>query len=63
MHALILASTSPYRRILLERFDLDFETVAPDVGEDPVEGELPAERASRLSLAKAQEVAERMEPA
>ena len=59
MHSLILASTSPYRRLLLERFDLDFETVAPEVHEEHLDGESPAERASRLSLAKALEVAER----
>lgn len=59
MHALILASTSSYRRVLLERFGLDFETVAPEVDEAPLEGESPADRASRLSLAKALNVAER----
>jgi len=59
MHSLILASTSPYRRTLLERFDLDFETVAPEVTEGHVEGELPIDRAARLSLAKALAVAER----
>ena len=59
MHSLILASTSPYRRVLLERFDLDFETVAPAVPEKHLDGESPAERAARLSLAKALEVAER----
>ncbi len=59
MHSLILASTSPYRRVLLERFDLDFETVAPAIPEEHLDGESPAERAARLSLAKALEVAER----
>jgi septum formation protein len=59
MHSLILASTSAYRRVLLERFDLDFETVAPEVDEKHLDGESPVERASRLSLAKALDVAER----
>ncbi len=59
MHSLILASTSPYRRVLLERLDIPFETVRPEVGEEPLEGELPMDRASRLSIAKAQEVASR----
>ncbi len=59
MHALILASTSPYRRQLLERFDIDFETVAPEVSEEHVDGELPVDRAARLALAKALAVAER----
>jgi septum formation protein len=59
MHSLILASTSAYRRALLDRFDLDFETVAPQVSEAPMSGESPQDRASRLSLAKALHVAER----
>jgi len=53
MHTLILASTSPYRRQLLERFDLEFETVAPEVTEGHLDGELPVDRAARLSIAKA----------
>lgn len=59
MHALILASTSPYRRQLLERFDIDFETVAPEVTEEHVDGELPVDRSARLALAKALAVADR----
>jgi septum formation protein len=59
MHALILASTSAYRRQLLERFELEFETVAPEVAEEHIDGELPVDRAARLSLAKALAVAER----
>ena len=59
MHSLILASTSPYRRELLERLDIPFETVRPEVGEDHLEGESPTDRALRLSLAKASAVAAR----
>lgn len=59
MHALILASTSPYRRQLLERFDIEFETVAPEVTEEHVDNELPVDRAARLSVAKALAVADR----
>ena len=59
MHSLILASTSPYRRMLLERLDIAFETVHPEVTEGHLDGELPMDRASRLSLAKAQEVSSR----
>lgn len=59
MHALILASTSPYRRQLLERFDIDFETVAPEITEEHLDGELPVDRAARLALAKALAVADR----
>lgn len=54
---LILASTSRYRRELLERLRLPFEVVAPDVDETPQPGEAPAPLAERLAMAKAQAVA------
>ena len=54
---LILASTSPYRRELLQRLRLPFATVAPEVDEAPVPGEAPAALAQRLALAKAAAVA------
>lgn len=56
---LILASTSRYRRELLERLRLPFEVCAPDVDESPLPGEAPATLARRLALAKANAVAER----
>jgi len=55
--ALILASTSRYRRELLERLRLPFEVRSPDVDETPRPGETPAELAQRLALAKAHAVA------
>ena len=55
--ALILASTSPYRRALLERFGFLFETVDPGADETPLPGESPTALAMRLALAKAQAVA------
>ncbi|MBK8530115.1 MAG: septum formation inhibitor Maf [Rubrivivax sp.] len=57
--ALILASTSRYRRELLLRLRLPFEVVAPAVDETPLAGEAPADLAKRLALAKAREVARR----
>lgn len=54
---LILASTSPHRRMLLERLGLPFEALAPQVEETVLEGELPAARALRLARAKAAAVA------
>jgi septum formation protein len=54
---LILASTSRYRRELLERLRWPFEAVAPGVDETPQPGETPAALARRLALAKAQAVA------
>jgi septum formation protein len=59
MNPLILASTSTYRRMLLERFGLPFETVRPEVAEDHIAGESPSERALRLAVAKAEAVAAR----
>ena len=56
--ALILASTSRYRRELLERLRLSFTAVAPHVDETALPGEAPAALAQRLALAKAQAVAQ-----
>ena len=56
---LILGSTSLYRRELLGRLRLPFETVAPNVDETPITHELPRDLATRLALAKAREVARR----
>jgi septum formation protein len=55
--SLILASTSRYRRELLERLRLPFECVSPGVDETPLAGEPPAALAQRLAWAKAQAVA------
>jgi septum formation protein len=54
---LILASTSRYRRELLQRLRLPFEVVAPLTDETPLPAETPAALALRLALAKAQAVA------
>jgi len=61
MPRLILASTSPYRRALLERLGLPFECVAPGVDEEPVQalGLDPEELGPRLARAKAEAVASR----
>ena len=55
--ALVLGSTSRYRRELLQRLKLPFEVAAPDVDETPKAGEAPATLARRLALAKAHAVA------
>jgi septum formation protein len=59
MNALILASTSRYRRELLARLGLPFEAVSPEVDETPRPGESPAGLATRLADAKAEAVAQR----
>lgn len=62
MPRLILASTSIYRRELLERLRLPFDTARPEVDESPCPGESPTALAERLAIAKAGVIAER-EPA
>jgi len=59
MPPLILASTSPYRRMLLERLGVPFSVEGPGVSEATVAGESPVQRARRLAEAKAQAVAMR----
>ncbi len=54
---LILASTSPYRRLLLERLGLAFDCAAPGIDETPLAQEPPLRLARRLAQAKAAAVA------
>lgn len=56
---LILASTSRYRAMLLERLQIPFETAAPDIDESALDGEHPAQTAERLSAEKARIIAAR----
>jgi septum formation protein len=56
---LILASTSLYRRALLERLGVDFEAVSPGVSETHRPGESAHDRALRLAIEKARAVAGR----
>ena len=54
---LILGSTSRYRKELLNRLRIPFETASPDVDETPNSNESPKDLALRLALAKARAVA------
>lgn len=54
---IVLASTSAYRRVLLERLGIAFEVVAPGIDERPAPGEMPGALAMRLAEAKAAAVA------
>ncbi len=56
---LVLASSSPARRHLMERLKLPFETISPDVDETPLPEETPEALVLRLSEAKAHAVADR----
>ena len=57
--SLVLASSSRYRRELLERLGLPFTAVSPQVDEGPLAGEIPADTALRLAEAKVRSVAAR----
>jgi len=54
---IVLASTSQYRRDLLERFLDHYETISPDVDESNGEGLEPADLARHLARKKAEAVA------
>ncbi|MBT8116612.1 MAG: septum formation inhibitor Maf [Gammaproteobacteria bacterium] len=52
----VLASSSPYRRELLDRLGLDYSTVSPDIDESVLPGETPAALVERLAEQKARAV-------
>jgi len=56
---LLLASSSPYRRELLERLGLPFTCASPDIDESPYQGETGEALATRLAESKARELADR----
>jgi septum formation protein len=53
LRRIVLGSTSRYRAELLGRLGLDFEASAPGTIEHVIAGEVPADRARRLAIAKA----------
>ncbi len=55
---LILASSSPYRKELLQRLLLDFEVFSPDIDESQLADEHPKQTALRLAQLKAKKIAE-----
>ncbi|MHB8741735.1 MAG: Maf family protein [Sulfuricaulis sp.] len=54
---LILASSSPFRRELLERLHIPFDVAVPDVDETPHPGETPSALVKRLAIEKARKIA------
>ena len=56
MSKLILASSSVYRRMLLERLRLPFDVESPEIDETPMSGESPENTALRLAREKAKKV-------
>ncbi|MDX1557457.1 MAG: Maf family nucleotide pyrophosphatase [Marinobacter sp.] len=56
---ILLASSSPYRKTLLERLDLPFICASPDIDESPQPGESGESLATRLAENKARALADR----
>ena len=54
--SIILASSSPYRKMLLERLPLDFTVISPSIEETPLPDEPPASLVARLAREKARAV-------
>ncbi|MCJ1884454.1 Maf family nucleotide pyrophosphatase [Pseudomonas sp. LA21] len=59
MLPLILASSSPYRRELLQRLRLPFECASPDIDESPLPDESAKQLVRRLAESKARALAQR----
>lgn len=59
MARLVLGSSSPYRKALLEKLDLSFDCDSPDIDETPLKNEHPKDMVARLAKAKANAIAER----
>lgn len=53
MQQLILASSSPYRRAILDKLKLNFEANSPDIDESQLENESAQDYVARLALSKA----------
>lgn len=57
---LILGSSSRYRKALLERLNLPFECISPDIDEAPLEKEAPKALVERLAKEKAKAIFEQI---
>lgn len=59
MTHLVLGSSSPYRKALLEKLDLNFDCDSPNIDETPLKDERPQDMVARLAKQKAQAIAVR----
>lgn len=57
MKTVVLATTSPYRKAILEKLGIEFTCAAPDIDETPAAGEIPEQLVARLAEQKAKAVA------
>ena len=60
---IILSSTSPFRKALLERLQINFSCESPNIDEAPLENETVEDMVVRLAIAKAQEVSNKYDNA
>jgi MAF protein len=56
---IVLASTSPFRKALLERLCIDFVCDSPDIDETPLDAEPIEQMVIRLAIEKSQAIADR----
>ena len=54
---IVLGSTSPFRKTLLERLHIDFDCDSPDIDETPLANESVEDMVVRLAINKAQAIA------
>jgi septum formation protein len=59
MSRIVLGSSSPFRKSLLEKLDLSFDCDSPDIDETPMKDEHPGDMVARLAKEKANAIAER----
>ena len=60
---LILASTSPFRKAILDKLGVEFDTASPETDETAIDNETPQQLVERLSIAKAKTIADKVESA
>ena len=56
---IILGSTSPFRKALLQRLQIDFDCDSPDINETPLQNEPVESMVVRLAIAKAKSISSR----
>lgn len=57
----ILASSSPYRRQLLEKLQFNFQCISPNIDETAKPSENPLDLVKRLAISKAKKIAETLD--
>lgn len=58
MRNLILASSSPFRRQILDKLQIEYSCISPEIDESPLDKESPEALVARLAQAKAQKIAQ-----